>query len=100
MFPLQSHKLVVAHYVGVTGYKRQHAHRDMRHVPLGSRTVSVFGAIERDITQVDGSESYFIAESTHGLPRPWHAVPIRLHKGNAFVLLSNVVRAGGCVPFD
>ena len=100
MYPLQSHKLVVADYVGVTGYKRQHVHQDMRHVPLGSRTVSVFGAIARDITQVDESESYFIAESTHGLPQPWHAVPIRLHKGNAFVLPSNVVHASGCVPFD
>ena len=78
LFPLRSHKLVVANYVGVTGYTRQHLHRDMRHVPVGSRTLSVFGAIERDITQVDGSHSYFIADSTHGLPQPWHEVPIRL----------------------
>ena len=53
--PLRSHKLVVADYVGVTGYKRQHLHRDMRHVPVGSRTLPVFGHIEWDITQVHGS---------------------------------------------
>ena len=99
MYPLQSHKLVVADYVGVARYKRQYVHQVMRHVPLGSCTVSVFGALQRDITQVHGSESHFIAESRHGLPRPWHAVPIRLHKGNAFALPSNVVHAGGCVPF-
>ena len=66
MHPLQLHKVVVADYVGVTGYKRQHVHRDMRHVPLGSCTIYVFGAIKRDITQNDASESYFMAESTHG----------------------------------
>ena len=42
MYPLHTHKNVVADYVGVTGYKRQHVHGDMRHVPLGSRTVSMF----------------------------------------------------------
>ena len=66
LFPLRSCKLVVADCVGVTPYKRQHLHRDMRHVPVGSRTLSVFGAIEGDITQVDGPHRYFIADSTHG----------------------------------
>ena len=100
LFPLRSHKLVVADYVGVTEYQRQHLHWDMQRVSVGSCTLSVFGAIERDITPVDGLQSYFIAGSTHGLPRPWHEVPIRLHRGNAFALPSNVFHASGCVPFD
>ena len=100
MYPWQSHKVLVAEYLGISGHTRQHVHRDMRQVPLDNRTLFVFGAIERDVTQVDGSESYFIAESTHGFPWPWHAVPIHLHKGNALVLPSNAVHAHGCVPFD
>ena len=69
LFCLRSRKLVVADYVG---YKQQHLHRDTQYVPVGSHTLSVFGAIERVITQFDGSQSYFIADSTHGLPQPWH----------------------------
>ena len=91
---------MVVDYFHVTACKRQHLHRVMRHVPEGSRTLYVFGAIERKITQINGSQSYFIADSTHGVPRQCHEVPIRLHRGNTFALPSNVIHTGGCVPFD
>ena len=52
-FPLRSNILVVGDYVGVTRYKRQHLRGNMRNLLAG---LLVFGAIERDITEVDGSQ--------------------------------------------
>ena len=93
------HKTYQAAAVGAKGREMQSYHRDMMKVPDGKRVVSVFAALDEDLSSVDGTDTVFLPHSREGVPRPWDPIPIPLQRGDSFVLYSDLVHAGGCTPF-
>ena len=78
----------------------QFYHRGMMKVPDGKRVVSVFAALGEDLYYIDGTDTVFLPHSREGLPRPWDPIPIPLQRGDFFVLYSDLVHAGGCLPLS
>ena len=75
-------------------------HRDMHKILVGLRALTVFYAENYDLDANDGTDTIILPGSRAGLPQPWDPVPIDLHRGNFFVLFSDLIHTGGVVPLS